>query len=281
MPTAKNTIRSLVKNTVQGVVSPLGYRVVKWPESSVATEAAAGGVAKHFPVGTPRPWHVPADLRGRSEVWCRTLVKTYDDHTSWPASIVPEGGMLLHALVRNIQPTRIIETGTCLGVSTVWMAAALAAMGNPHAKVFTYDDYRDPPDERLAASKLFQNRLEGVRARFTEAGVADRIEIRVGDCTKLVERDRAEHLAGGGVQFAFIDADHSPHGATADFRAIEPVLAVGGYVLLHDVYPEIANHLGPRYVIENLGTIATGKYEVCDLYLAQTNYGMTLLRRVG
>lgn len=280
MPSAKDSIRSLVKTAVQGVVSPLGYRVVRWTESS-APGKSIGRVPTHFPVGTSHPWTVPADLRARVEPWCRTLVKTYEDHASWPASIVPEGGMLLHALVRNIQPTRIIETGTCLGVSTIWMAAALQALGNSSARIFTYDDYRDPPDARLASSTLFQNRLDGVRARFAEAGVADHIELRVGDCVRTIERDRDDHVSAGGVQFAFIDADHSPQGAKADFRVVEPVLAIGGYVLLHDVYPQIAGHLGPRFVIENLSTIAEGKYEVCDLYLAQANYGMTLLRRLA
>lgn len=277
-------MRTIVKNVVQGALAPMGLRLVKWPKGSLTPDAsrlADGSIPRHFPVGAHRPWIIPPDLRNRTEIWARTLVGVYEQNASWPASIVPEGGLLLHALVRNIQPRRIVETGTCLGMSTIWMASALQMLGDPSARLYTYDDYRDPPDSRLAASKLFQNRLEGVRGRIVEAGLGSLVEVRVGDCTKLVAEDHGIHSKAGGVQLAFIDADHSPQGAAADFRAVEPILAVGGYVVLHDVYPEIANHLGPRFVIDNLSTIARGKYEVCDLYLAQTNYGMTILRRTA
>ena len=55
----------------------------------------------------------------------------------------------------------------------------------------------------------------------------------------------------------------------------------GGYVVLHDVFPEFSGWSGPRDVVNNRGRRAAGIYQGCDLCLAPVNYGMTVLRRVG
>lgn len=258
----------------------IGYRVVRVPLAPRhwGKQPDANQLPRHFPVGPVRPWTLPPDLIAPGSRWGAVLTRVYQDSTSWPSSLAPEAGLLLHALVRNEQPTTIIETGTCLGVSTTWMAAALAADA---AKIYTFDDGSLPTDARLAASPLFHDRLGGVRQRLHDAGLGHRVEVIQGDSAPAIESRHAELIARGGVQFAFIDADHSPAGATADFRAVEPLLCIGALVILHDVFPEVCNHLGPRYLIDNLASIAVGKYEVCDLFTAQTNYGMTLLRRVG
>jgi cephalosporin hydroxylase len=86
--------------------------------------------------------------------------------------------------------------------------------------------------------------------------------------------------AAGGVQFAFIDGDHTPAGVLRDFRALEPALATGGYVLLHDTIPAQCNHHGPRRLLDTLHENAVGRYEVCELWSAPLNYGLALLRRV-
>lgn len=265
---------------LKGFLAQRGYKVVRWPvPATKAAMPSVDGVQPHFPVGRVGPWQIPDDLRARTETWAKVLVSVYEQNASWPASIVPEGGMLLHALVRNIQPRVIVETGTCLGVSTLWMAAALK-LGSG-GKIITFDDYREPPDERLAASALFQNRLAGVRARLAEAGLSNHADVRVGDCAAALRSAHDELRSLGGVQMAFIDADHSPRGTIEDFRAVEPVLAVGGYVIVHDVFPDVANHLGPRVLVDEIARLAVGKYQACDVYTAQTNYGMSMLRRIG
>lgn len=279
MPSA--LLKSLFFRYGEPALERRGLKVVKWPRPAPPPAPHPGGVPEHFPVGRVGPWAVPADLRARAaaEAWVRVLLGVYDDPASWPSSIVPEGGMLLHALVRNIGPTTVVETGTCLGVSTVWMASALAALGA--GRVVTFDDYRAAPDGRLASSPLFQDRLAGVRARIGAAGLGAYVDVRAGDSVAGVTAARGELAAAGGVQLAFIDGDHSPGGAVADFRAVEPVLAVGGYVIVHDVFPHVANHLGPRELVDHIDRHARGRYQACDLYTAQTNYGMTVMRRVG
>ncbi len=56
----------------------------------------------------------------------------------------------------------------------------------------------------------------------------------------------------------------------------------GGYVLLHDTYPELCgSHEGPRHILDAINVITQGCYEKCELNLSPLNYGMGLLRRVG
>jgi predicted O-methyltransferase YrrM len=271
-------VRRLILNTTQSVLSRFGMRLVRWPRQ-LRSDRDAPDPTRYFPVGTPHPWHVPPDLRDNPAPWARTLVELYDDPASWPSSIVPEGGMLLHALVRNIQPRVVVETGTCLGASTIWMASALRLNGG--GAIHTFDLYVEPPDERLAASPLFHDRRRGVEARLAAAGVADLVHIHQGDSARELAAAR-EHLRSlGGVQLAFIDGDHSPKGALADLHAVEPVLQVGGYVMLHDTFPEVCNHVGPRWLLDNLASVTDARYQVCDLYTAQTNYGVAILRRVS
>jgi predicted O-methyltransferase YrrM len=273
-------VRRLALNLTQGMLSRFGLRLVRWPRQ-LTSDADALGEARFFPVGSVHPWVVPPDLRENPSPWARVLTALYEDHASWPSSIVPEGGMLLHALVRNIQPRVIVETGTCLGASTIWMASALRALGGEGRQLHSFDLYCEPPDARLAASPLFNNRRAGVEARLRDAGIADLVHLHEGDSAASLARERDRLRSLGGVQLAFIDGDHSPKGALADLHAVEPVLDIGGYVMLHDVFPDVCNHVGPRWLVDNLATTSSARYQFCDIYTAQTNYGITLLRRIG
>lgn len=208
----------------------------------------------------------------------RVLASIYADPWSFPTSIAPEGGLLLYALIRNIRPTRTIETGTALGVSTIWISAALEANGGD-AKMRTYDLFVLPKDPARAAQELFKDPKVQVERRLADAGLSHRVVLREGDSAHNLVEDRQLHVDAGGVQFAFLDGDHSPRGVLRDFQELENVLQVGGYVLLHDVFPEVCNQVGPRWVIDEGLDQLSGTYALCDIYLAQTNYGMTLLQR--
>ena len=271
-------MRRPLLNATQSVLARFGLRVVRWPRQ-LHSDTENPDPPRFFPIGAPRPWVVPRDLRENPVPWARELTALYDDHASWPSSIVPEGGMFLHALVRTIQPRVIVETGTCLGASTIWMASALRAAGG--TALHTFDLFCPPPDERLAASPMFQSRRAGVEARLQRAGVADIVHIHEGDSARELAAARDHLRSLGGVQLAFIDGDHSPKGALADLHALEPVLQIGGYALLHDTFPEICNHVGPRWLLDNLQSVTNARYQVCDIYTAQTNYGLALLRRTS
>lgn len=102
-----------------------------------------------------------------------------------PIAVSPSQGMLLHLLVRMIGARRILEFGTLAGYSTIWLARGLAAGG----RVVTIES-----DAKHAAV---------ARENFGRAGVADRVEQRVGAALDVLPG-----LAGGEpFDLVFIDAD--------------------------------------------------------------------------
>ena len=79
--------------------------------------------------------------------------------------ISARGGDLLYALTRVSRPETVIEFGTSFGISTIYLAAAVADNGSGH--VFTTE---------LSAAKV-----EAARKNLIEAGVADQVTILPGD----------------------------------------------------------------------------------------------------
>jgi predicted O-methyltransferase YrrM len=279
-------VRQQIIDLTQATLGQFGLRLVRTGKQPAdehkAAEHAEHKVAEQswfFPVGDAKPWIIPQDLRDMSQPWARVLVDLYDNEASWPGSIVPEGGLLLQTLVRNIQPTVIVETGTFTGVSTIWLASGLQALGRGH--VHTYDLFQMPPQEAPAAA-LFHGTVRGsVERRLANAGLGDLVTLHEGDSASNLVASHDQLRATGGVQFAFLDGDHSPEAALADLRAVEPVLPIGGFVVLHDTFPEVSSWSGPRWLVDNLASVSLATYQVCDLYLAQCNYGLTLLRRMS
>jgi len=227
------------------------------------------------------PWAFPSFLGTPRCRWLRALREAYRHPVSFPASISPDAGILLHSLIRNIRPRIVVETGTFLGISTVWIAAALADLDGDGV-VHSFDDFGpiSPGPWRIAS--MAQGRFEFVDALLRRAGLRDRVVLHVGDsadslraCTESL-RDKE---TGCGVQLAFLDADHSPAGIRRDFDAVHPLLDTGGYLLLHDVLPTICGHQGPRLLFDDLARHPDA-WQAVDIYLAPVNYGFGLLRRL-
>lgn len=253
-----------------------GYRVVKIDIAEDARPSRDPSV--FFPEGEKRRgWVFPSDWDGAERTWLTVLKTLYTRPASWPASISPEAGSFLYWLVRNVQPRQIIEIGTCVGASTIWMAAAMKANGG--GVLHTFDDFQIPRDPRLAAAPLFQDRRNTVEARVRNAGLADLVRFYVGDSKKQVPAAYNTLRTGGNVQLAFIDGDHSFEGALGDLLAVEPVLDPGGYVVLHDVFPSVCGVKGPRQLLDELYRVTSVKYRWCEIYTSPRNYGLAVLQR--
>lgn len=74
-----------------------------------------------------------------------------------------EVGALLQVLARSIAARRMLEIGTCIGYSAIWLARALPADG----MLFTME--RDAERARIA------------KAHFERAGLANRISLMLGE----------------------------------------------------------------------------------------------------
>jgi predicted O-methyltransferase YrrM len=101
--------------------------------------------------------------------------------------VSPTHGKLLHLIARMIGARRVLEIGTLGGFSTIWFARALPAGG------------------RVVTLEFDPTHAEVARANFARAGVADRIELRLGPAL-----DSLAAIAAEGAEpfdLVFIDAD--------------------------------------------------------------------------
>ena len=227
----------------------------------------------------PHAWAFPSWLDNPSVPWLVELKRLYAEPASFPASLSPQAGLLLHALVTNVRPPVAIEVGSFLGASTLWMASAMAASGEGVLHVF--DDFGPMEAGPWREEHLLADRFEVVEARVERAGLSDRVGFHKGLTPGTIVEAREALREAGGVQLAFLDGNHSVPGAWNDLWAVEPLVPTGGYVILHDMFPDQTAQPGPRHVIDHLERYAQGLYETVEVYLSPLNYGLGVLRRVG
>jgi predicted O-methyltransferase YrrM len=228
----------------------------------------------------PRAWAWPSYLNPAGCRWMSVLKDLYASPFSFPSSLAPESGLLVHSLVRNHRPKVVIETGSFIGVSTIWIAAALAENGDGGV-LHAFDDFGPIEKGPWRDVEMPTGRLEFVAGNIARAGLSHHVVLHPGNSAFEIRAAHEDLKAAGGAQLAFLDADHGVIGVWQDFWATEPLLQTGGLVLLHDTFPGYCSYDGPRHLLDHVNDQAAGVYEKLDLYLAPMNYGLGLLRRVG
>jgi len=251
------------------------------PRAGASAPVAPPLALAHYPASDPathRPCYALPEWMDRSVPWVASLERLYAMPASWPGSLSPEAGLLLYALVRNAVPRVVVETGTFMSVSTHWIAAALRDSGGS-GRIHCFDRFDTlawAHADAMAAAGAPDD-LAFVRDALRRAALDDLVTLHKGDSARTIAH-AAPDLAAAGVQLAFIDGDHTLGGVMRDFRAIEPFLDTGGYVVLHDVFPDQCGHDGPRRFLDRMA--ADVRFTVCDLYTAPYNYGMAVLRKI-
>jgi predicted O-methyltransferase YrrM len=94
-----------------------------------------------------------------------------------------EVGVLLRVLATSANATRILEIGTATGYSGIWLASALPATGT------------------LLTMEIDPERAREARANFSRAGVADRVNVIIGDAERLLAK------VAGPFDLIFQDGD--------------------------------------------------------------------------
>lgn len=147
----------------------------------------------------------------------RRLREETEDHPQAHWQIAPEQGQFLHVLARAIGAARTLEVGVFMGYSSTWVALAL------------------PPDGKLVACDRNAEYAERARRTWREAGVENRIELRLGPALDTLDALLAEGQAGS-FDLAFIDADKAGYPAYYE-RALALLrpkgLLVADNVLMH------------------------------------------------
>jgi predicted O-methyltransferase YrrM len=125
--------------------------------------------------------------------------------------VSPAQGKLLYLLARMSGARRILEIGTLGGYSTIWLARAV------------------PADGRVVTLEAMAKHAEVARANFASAGVAERIDLRVGKALDSLPVLAAE--GDGPFDFVFLDADKQHN---SDYLAWALKLARPGTVIVAD-----------------------------------------------
>jgi predicted O-methyltransferase YrrM len=123
-------------------------------------------------------------------------------------------GALLALLVRTVGARKAIEIGTFTGYSALAVAAAL------------------PADGRLFCCDVSEEWTAIARRYWKEAGLAERIDLRLAPALKTLAELRAEHGAGA-FDFVFIDADKSSYDAY--YEACLVLIRAGGLIALDNM----------------------------------------------
>ena len=124
--------------------------------------------------------------------------------------IGPDQGAFMAMLVRITGARRILEIGTFTGYSSTAMALAL------------------PPVGRITCLDVSREWTNIAREAWTDAGVADRVDLRVGPAVETLAT-----LDADSFDMAFIDADKPSYDAYYEgcLRVVRP----GGLIMLDNV----------------------------------------------
>ena len=128
--------------------------------------------------------------------------------------VSPEQGQLLGMLVRLTGARRAIEIGVYTGFSALHLALAM------------------PPDGRLIACDVNPESTAIARRYWREAGVEDKIDLRIGpalDTLDALLREPGE----GRFDFAFIDADKANYHRY--YERVMKLLRPGGLAVIDNV----------------------------------------------
>jgi predicted O-methyltransferase YrrM len=123
--------------------------------------------------------------------------------------VYPDTGALLHSLARACGAKRILEIGTAIGYSTLWLATAL------------------PADGALITMEYDGARAARARGHFSVAGYAGQVSVIVGDATRFL------HKVSGPFDLIFQDSDKKLYEPMLD-RLVE-LLRPGGLLVADNI----------------------------------------------
>jgi hypothetical protein len=178
-----------------------------------------------------------------------------------------EGEALLKAALRagrapltDAAPPTFVEIGAWCGKSSLYVGVAAEATG---AVLFSIDHHRGSEENQpgwehheadLVDPDLGQiDTLSHWRRAISDADLEGAVVGVVGDSPTVAAR-WTHPLA-----FCFIDGGHGAEPAWADYRGWAPRVALGGWLAIHDVFPDPADGGRPPYELF-CAALASGEF---------------------
>ncbi|MBW4646040.1 MAG: class I SAM-dependent methyltransferase [Goleter apudmare HA4340-LM2] len=228
-------------------------------------------------IPSDRQHKIPDYLHNCTSAWAITLVEMYSKKINFPAAVSPEQGEFLKSIISNINPDNIVEIGCFTGISTIWMAAGLEQIGSK-ATIHAVDLFNEILPWLPHRYGYLSDPLEYARNSALSAGLGHKIKFHKMNSLEMSKR--FNELINQPIDFLFIDGDHTKEGCMSDFVNFYPYVSTGGYIMLHDIYPEHCGWDGPRYVIDEW-LIHNHNLSLVEIKTSPNNFGMALMRKIG
>ena len=135
----------------------------------------------------------------------------------------PETAGFLNLLIRTTGAKRIVEVGTSIGYTALWLGEAARATGG-----------------RVIGMEAIEAKHKQAVDNITRAGLSDIVEVRLGDAKAIVQE------VAEPIDLVFLDAWKDDY--FAYFDALLPKLRVGGCVVADNItYPPNFQETMQRY----------------------------------
>lgn len=143
----------------------------------------------------------------------------YRSHAGNYLSVSPDFGRFIYMCARACRACRIVEFGTSFGISTVHLACAL----------------RDNGGGRLISTELEASKAARARENLVAAGLADLVEIRIGDALDTLEE------VDGDVDMVLLDGAFSLY--LPVLKLLEPRLRPGVLLIGENAFEQSPGYL--------------------------------------
>lgn len=163
---------------------------------------------------TDKLYHYLLDVSLREPEVMRRLREETAAHPRSAMQTAPEQGQFMALLIRLMGARKTLEVGVFTGYSALAVALAL------------------PPDGQIVACDVSEDYTAIARRYWQEAGVADKIDLRLAPAIETLDALLADGQAGT-FDFAFIDADKENYDAYYE-RALR-LLRPGGLLTIDNV----------------------------------------------
>ena len=151
------------------------------------------------------------DISFRDTALLAQLRQETSAHPLSRMQISPEQGQFMDVLLRAMNAKKVIEIGVFTGYSSLVMARAL------------------PEDGKILACDIDEETTKVARRYWQEAGVAHKIDLRIGEAEETLGKLIGENRSGE-YDFAFIDADKEKY--ETYFEQVLTLIRPGGLIAI-------------------------------------------------
>lgn len=135
-------------------------------------------------------------------------------------SVSPRFGRFLYMCAHACKAKHIVEFGSSMGISAIYMAAALRDMGGG----------------RLIGTDIEPGKIERARANLAAAGLADLVEFRLGDA-----RETLSSGLRGDIDMVMLDGAFTLY--LSVLKLLEPQLRPGALIVGENAFEEASGYI--------------------------------------